>query len=328
MEFAPNNIDYSGSEQFERDWKQASKQIFEHVRPLFEPYAGKLRCSPDLKDKAAWLKFENPHPEVHLLAVCFSRVCTNSVLDIRVWFRQEQRGAYDLLSQAEPFIFNETPLIKSVGMNPRTSWASQLRDKDLDVVGIQYGYRQGYFADETSIAEGIASLLQDFAQYLLRVLEGQCEQTAVPDTTEALEEAAIVVEAGATAKRLQWIADRQGQPAFRQKLLEAYEGCCCLSGTAVPEALEAAHIIPFSERRANDICNGLLLRADLHTLFDLGLINICPDTRTVEVAEMLRETEYGKLAGKRLHEPLSPDARPSADALRWRTRHIWNSEGM
>ncbi|HDS1199517.1 TPA: HNH endonuclease [Shewanella algae] len=171
-------------------------------------------------------------------------------------------------------------------------------------------------------------MLQDFAQYLLRVLEGQLKQGRIEDSIEAWDEAAFAIEGDTTAKRLQWIADRQGQPAFRQKLLEAYEGCCCLSGTAVPEALEAAHIIPFSERRANDICNGLLLRADLHTLFDLGLINICPDTRTVEVAEMLRETDYGKLVGKRLHEPLSPDARPSADALRWRTRHIWNSEGM
>ena len=324
MEFAPNNVDYTESEQFRLDWKQASEQIFGQVRPVFEPYADKLRCSPDIKAKAAWLKFENPHPEVHLLAVCFSRNSTNSVLDIRILFRQEQRR----LAQAEPFIFNETPLIKSVAINPRASWAAQLLDKDLDVVGIQYGYRQGRFVDETSIADGIGTLLQDFALYLLRVLADRCGQGAVENSTGAGAETPIAVDADANTKRLQWIADRQGQPAFRQMLLEAYDGRCCLSGTAVAQVLEAAHIIPFSESRGNDISNGLLLRADLHTLFDLGLINISPDTRTVEVAEMLRETEYGKLAGKRLPEPLSPDARPSADALRWRTLHIWNPEGI
>lgn len=62
------------------------------------------------------------------------------------------------------------------------------------------------------------------------------------------------------------IVKRRGQPEFRRKLLTVYQGRCAISGTDAVEALEAAHIVPYKGAATNHPTNGLLLRADLHTL--------------------------------------------------------------
>jgi predicted restriction endonuclease len=72
------------------------------------------------------------------------------------------------------------------------------------------------------------------------------------------------------------IAQRRGQPKFRKDLLEAYGYHCAITGCDAEEALEAAHITPYCETGVNAIYNGLLLQADIHTLFDLSLITIAP----------------------------------------------------
>ena len=64
-------------------------------------------------------------------------------------------------------------------------------------------------------------------------------------------------------------------------------------------------------------CNGLLLRADLHVLLDLGLISIEPDSLTVVIAQSLRTTSYANLQGKPVSVPKDPAARPSKQALQW-----------
>ena len=80
---------------------------------------------------------------------------------------------------------------------------------------------------------------------------------------------------------------RRGQPEFRRKLLEAYKGRCVITGCSSEEALEAAHIEPYSKTKNNNPTNGILLRADIHTLFDCDLIGIDPDTMKVCVAPNL-----------------------------------------
>jgi predicted restriction endonuclease len=68
------------------------------------------------------------------------------------------------------------------------------------------------------------------------------------------------------------IVECQGQPAFWDALLQAYERQCAITGCTVLQILEAAHIMPYMGKPTNRVDNGLLLRSDLHTLFDLGLI--------------------------------------------------------
>lgn len=114
------------------------------------------------------------------------------------------------------------------------------------------------------------------------------------------------------------IARRQGQPQFRQSLLEVYNYRCAITGCDAQEALEAAHIIPYNETENNHPSNGLLLRADIHTLFDLNLIAINPETMQVRFAPSLRRTSYGEMDGKYLQLPKISSYLPKNEALKWR----------
>ena len=70
------------------------------------------------------------------------------------------------------------------------------------------------------------------------------------------------------------IVARRGQGRFRSGLLAAYDERCAVTGTVVTEILEAAHISPYKGDHTNHLANGILLRADIHTLFDLHLLTI------------------------------------------------------
>lgn len=76
--------------------------------------------------------------------------------------------------------------------------------------------------------------------------------------------------------RIRQVLKRRGQAKFREALINAYEGRCAISGCNARDALEAAHITAFSASGNNAVTNGILLRADLHSLFDIGLIGIIP----------------------------------------------------
>ncbi|MBE2321408.1 HNH endonuclease, partial [Solirubrobacter sp. CPCC 204708] len=73
------------------------------------------------------------------------------------------------------------------------------------------------------------------------------------------------------------VAQRRGQSTFRNQLLEAYDLRCAITGSNAVAVLEAAHICPYRGDHTNRVDNGLLLRADIHTLFDLGLIWVTPE---------------------------------------------------
>ncbi|WP_323601029.1 HNH endonuclease [Pseudomonas putida] len=94
------------------------------------------------------------------------------------------------------------------------------------------------------------------------------------------------------------VRPRQGN--FRASLLQRYGGACCITGCKVDTLLEAAHIIPYRGDQTDDVSNGLLLRVDLHRLFDAHLVTINPGTFTVEVASFIEDTEYRAYHGKTL----------------------------
>lgn len=111
------------------------------------------------------------------------------------------------------------------------------------------------------------------------------------------------------------VVRRQGQPAFRKAILSAYEGQCAISGCDVEQTLEAAHITPYLGPQTNDPANGVLLRADLHTLFDLCLITIEASTGLVRISSKLKNSEYQKFSGKRAFSPKKSAQRASRAAL-------------
>ena len=98
---------------------------------------------------------------------------------------------------------------------------------------------------------------------------------------------------------LRQIAQRRGQNKFRRSLLKAYKGKCAISQTAAEAVLEAAHITPYFGDETNHISNGLLLRADLHTLFDLNLVKIDPGSMRVKISPSLEETPYWNYNNKK-----------------------------
>ena len=121
----------------------------------------------------------------------------------------------------------------------------------------------------------------------------------------------------ALARTLRSVLQRRGQQVFRGKLMVAYGGRCAVSGWDGGAALEAAHIIPYAESGMNEVGNGLLLRADIHTLFDQGLITIDPDHFTVSLSAKLKQTKYQEFDGKKIRLPADPEDHPSRESLQW-----------
>jgi hypothetical protein len=111
---------------------------------------------------------------------------------------------------------------------------------------------------------------------------------------------------------------RIGQAAFRRSLLDTYGANCALTGPAPAAVLEAAHLESFGATGSHE-CGGLLLRRDLHRLFDLGLITINPSTHQIDVSdELAAYPTYKELHGlPLLASPLSTKQR------RWIEQH-WN----
>jgi hypothetical protein len=111
------------------------------------------------------------------------------------------------------------------------------------------------------------------------------------------------------------IVRRRGQTAFRQGLLVAYNGRCAITACGLEDVLDAAHIIPYMGPETNHPANGLLLRTDLHTLFDLKLLAIDVATMTVLVSPSLVGTCYEEYRGRSIEVPGDPSRRPNREAL-------------
>jgi predicted restriction endonuclease len=117
---------------------------------------------------------------------------------------------------------------------------------------------------------------------------------------------------------------RQGQQIFREKLFRIYGTNCMLSGCKINEAIEASHINPYRGKNDNHARNGLLLRRDLHAIFDANLLGIHPDTMKVSLHPSIENSEYKLFNGKQINIERT-GYYPSKEALkiRWKifTKH-------
>ena len=110
---------------------------------------------------------------------------------------------------------------------------------------------------------------------------------------------------------------RRGQRKFREKLLEIYNQKCAITQCEIVEMLEAAHIYSFKGTETNKVPNGILLRSDIHTLFDLGLISINPDNYTIQVSsKILHDQYYAKLHQTKISLPEKKEYYPNIDSLK------------
>ena len=179
--------------------------------------------------------------------------------------------------------------------------------------------RSGRLAD-LDLGEEFRQALSLFAPLLARCaptpwdIQVRSAQAAVEELDEPVEPPPSTVEEG-RQRVFAEIARRQGQAKFRRKLLDAYNGTCAITGTNVSDVLQAAHIRPYNGPSTNHVTNGILLRADLHTLFDLKLITINPNSMCLTVSPRLQGTIYWDLNGREVTRPGKASMHPNAQAL-------------
>lgn len=117
------------------------------------------------------------------------------------------------------------------------------------------------------------------------------------------------------------VKPRIGQGTFRINVSRAYANECVLSGTKVTPALDAAHIKPFSEGGNHSIQNGILLRKDIHSVFDAGFATFDENRRFVvspQVKQIFNNGhEYRRLHGKEMRLPVNPDWMAAEEYLSW-----------
>lgn len=114
---------------------------------------------------------------------------------------------------------------------------------------------------------------------------------------------------------------RIGQGTFRTVITDVYNRQCAVTGERALPALDAAHIKPFSEEPEHYVSNGVLLRSDVHRLFDTGYLTVTPEYR-VQVSPAIRSDfndgeTYAQLDGSRVWVPEEPENRPDRTNLAW-----------
>jgi hypothetical protein len=206
---------------------------------------------------------------------------------------------------------------KGIGKTAFLSWYT---DRDR----FRITWPQGIIVGE--LAEPQSRFLSTAAKFIHAVEQFKAEVKAKRSIDQELnQDADIAQDEGEFAPRnhktdreraLRSINIRRGQPEFRKKLLEGYSYKCAVSEYDCVDALEAAHIAGYWNEDSNHVQNGLLLRGDLHTLFDLGKIGVDPKTFRVIVSEQLMPTLYGKLSGKKLRLPAKRSHWPNSEVLR------------
>ncbi|HEU0140134.1 MAG TPA: HNH endonuclease [Bryobacteraceae bacterium] len=125
------------------------------------------------------------------------------------------------------------------------------------------------------------------------------------------------------------VQPRIGQGVFRIAVTDAYGRACAITGEHSLPALEAAHIKPYAAEGPHDVPNGLLLRSDLHRLFDKGYVTVTTDLQ-LEVSNRLKEDysngrSYYPLHGQRITIPSDSRCAPSPEFLRWHNDHVFRA---
>ena len=125
----------------------------------------------------------------------------------------------------------------------------------------------------------------------------------------------------------QLVRPRLGQGTFRLSVEDAYGCACAVTAEHSRPALEAAHIKPYKREGPHEITNGLLLRADVHRLFDKGYLTVTPERRLKVSPRLRTEFENGHTYyphdGCRINLPANPVLHPKPDLLRWHNDNVY-----
>ncbi|MFG0317032.1 MAG: HNH endonuclease [Planctomycetota bacterium JB042] len=167
------------------------------------------------------------------------------------------------------------------------------------------------------------------ATYDLTRGEGLRILTECRERASALAGPSVVREASEAYGRGILVHPRLGQGTFRLAVQDAYDASCAVTGEHSLPALEAAHIRPYSLERRHDVRTGLLLRGDLHRLFDRGYVTVTPDGEFL-VSGLLREDfknghTYYPYDRQSIRLPREAEQRPDRERLAWHAETVFLS---
>jgi len=123
------------------------------------------------------------------------------------------------------------------------------------------------------------------------------------------------------------ILPRLGQGTFRIAVTDAYERACAVTGEHSLPALDASHIRAYASSGPHDVRNGILLRADLHRLFDQGYVTVTTDYKLLVSPRLKSEHDNGRsyypLHGGKVTVPSMPGERPALEFLQWHNEEVF-----
>lgn len=160
-----------------------------------------------------------------------------------------------------------------------------------------------------------------------RLLWDRCREAARIVAKGSYTEPMAIVERAARYGAPQVVPPRLGQGSFRIATLQAYGRACAVTGEHSLPALEAAHIKSYSTGGPHEVSNGILMRADLHRLFDRGYITVTPDLH-LQVSPRLKQDfdngrSYYPLDEQVVRVPANLDERPDREKLEWHVQNVF-----
>lgn len=119
-----------------------------------------------------------------------------------------------------------------------------------------------------------------------------------------------------------------GQGSFNLLVNEGYNRMCALSGEKALPLLKPSHIKPLSQQGPNSLNNGILLRSDLHRLFNMGYISITDSYRVLVSRRIIEEIDKGEDYYRMKDQELRMlatrlDRRPKKEYIDWHNENIY-----
>ena len=172
-----------------------------------------------------------------------------------------------------------------------TQMFSELKDEKVSYGG---GAICKIFDDEDikdnpiNIENEMANVINIFGELQKSCLPTASDKQIIQDVKKIIELSSSIdfdpasLEDGREIK-LRAVATRQGQKKFRNHLLQAYKSKCAFTNCDIVQVLQAAHIVPYNGSETNNIKNGILLRADIHDLYDMFFVSINPENFKIAI---------------------------------------------
>lgn len=159
------------------------------------------------------------------------------------------------------------------------------------------------FADGYFLLQGYNKAGELTGQHLEPALAYEVPSATYAEVAEAAELSEPLSLEDARRQINAQIYVRQGGGKFRSDALKRFKGRCVVSQCDVEQVLEAAHIVPYRGGHTNTADNALLMRGDIHTLFDRNLLWIDPETLVIGLSDELKLGPYGQFEGQALAIP-------------------------